>query len=154
MEVFRLTRLKYKDQLSGIGASLFGQRWNSKGVKLIYSASNRSLAMAEVSVHLTLEDLPKDYFMLTIYIPDNIAIKSINQVDLPKGWHSYPAINSTQLVGDQFIQENQFTCLKVPSSVTQGDYNILINENHKDFNRIQIIDSQPFPFDRRLIRAL
>jgi len=51
MEVFRLSRAKYADQLSGYGAALKGARWNSRGVEMIYAAENRSLAMAEVLVH-------------------------------------------------------------------------------------------------------
>ena len=66
MEVFRLTREKFSKELSGKGAALKGARWNSIGVELIYTALNRSLAMAEVAVHFTLATLPSDYMMVTI----------------------------------------------------------------------------------------
>jgi RES domain-containing protein len=46
MELFRLCREKYIKPLSGKGAAIKGARWNSVGVELIYTASNRSLAMA------------------------------------------------------------------------------------------------------------
>jgi RES domain-containing protein len=42
--------------------------------------------------------------------------------------------------------------LKIPSSVTKGDFNILINPNHPDFKRIAIQSIEPFPFDRRIFR--
>ena len=54
MEVFRLTRSKFSNILSGKGAAEKGARWNSMGMELIYTAANRSLAMAEVAVHFTL----------------------------------------------------------------------------------------------------
>ena len=46
MEVFRLTRTKFYTSLSGKGAAEKGARWNSIGLELIYTAANRSLAMA------------------------------------------------------------------------------------------------------------
>jgi RES domain-containing protein len=54
MKVFRLSREKYATPLSGEGAAKYGTRWNPIGISLIYTAQNRSLAMAEVAVHLTL----------------------------------------------------------------------------------------------------
>ena len=48
MEAYRLSRTKFADTLSGKGAALKGARWNSIGVEIIYTAGNRSLAMAEV----------------------------------------------------------------------------------------------------------
>ena len=71
MEVYRLSRESFALPLSGKGAALKGARWNSPGVELIYSAANRSLAMAEIAVHFTLATLPSDYVMLTIFIPDD-----------------------------------------------------------------------------------
>ena len=54
MEVYRLTRQKFASRLSGKGAAIKGARWNSPGVEIVYTAVNRSLAMAEVAVHFTL----------------------------------------------------------------------------------------------------
>jgi len=61
MKVYRLSRLRYAGFLSGKGAAIRGARWNSVGTEMIYTAQNRSLAMAEVVVHLTLGTLPDDY---------------------------------------------------------------------------------------------
>lgn len=69
MRVFRLMREKYGIELSGKGAALSGNRWNSKGTELIYCADSRALAMAEVAVHLPLSILPRDYVMFEIDIP-------------------------------------------------------------------------------------
>jgi len=59
MRIFRLSRKKYASELSGIGASKSGNRWNSRGTEIIYCANSRALAMAEVSVHISLTTLPK-----------------------------------------------------------------------------------------------
>lgn len=152
MEVFRLSREKYAEPLSGKGAALRGARWNSVGVELIYTASNRSLAMAEVAVHLTLATIPDDYVILTIYLPDDISIQKLNTTDLPANWNSFPHPISTQAIGDKFSAENKYCVLQIPSAVTQDDHNLLINPNHPDFSEIKIVEIKKFPFDRRIFR--
>ncbi|MDO1502618.1 RES family NAD+ phosphorylase [Winogradskyella maritima] len=44
MIVYRLGKEKYKNDLSGIGAEKFGGRWNSKGVRMVYTSQSRALA--------------------------------------------------------------------------------------------------------------
>lgn len=152
MEVFRLSREKYAHILSGKGAAIKGARWNSTGVELIYSTENRSLAMAEVAIHFTLATIPTDYMMITINIPDNIPIKIISESGLPSDWKDFPHPSSTQKFGNDFVSENKFCVLKVPSVVTQGDFNILINPNHKFFPKIKITKVEKFPFDKRIFK--
>ena len=132
MEAYRLSRQRYASTLSGKGAAMKGARWNSIGVEMIYTASNRSLAIAEVAVHFTLATLPDDYMMITIFIPDNISLLKCNVSDLPSDWNTFPHPNSTQIIGDNFIADNKFCVLQIPSVVTQGDYNLLINLNIKN----------------------
>ena len=152
MLVFRLVKQQYSKVLSGKGAAIFGERWNSKGLELIYTVENRSLAMAEVAVHFSLATMPSSYNMLSIFIPDNLTIKEIKTIELPDDWNTFPHAKSTQNIGDNFIFENKFVALKVPSVVTKGDFNILINPHHKDFKKIKIKSSEPFLFDRRIFR--
>lgn len=152
MEVFRLSREKFSGSLSGIGAALKGARWNSIGVELIYTASNRSLSMAEVAVHLSLATLPDDYMMLTVFVPDNITLVKVDVATLPSDWNTFPHPTSTQSIGDKFVFENKDCILQVPSAVTKGDYNYLINPNHKDFSKIKIIEAEKFPFDKRIFK--
>lgn len=152
MEVFRLSREKFSSPLSGVGAALKGARWNSVGIEMIYTAANRSLAMAEVAVHFSISTIPEDYVMITILIPDDISMKKIELSELPPNWNSFPHSQSTQVFGDKFILENRYCVLQIPSSVTQGDYNLLINPNHIEFKRISIIDIRKFSFDQRLFK--
>jgi len=152
MKVFRLSRKKYSKELSGKGASLSGNRWNSKGTEIIYCASSRALAMAEVAVHLNLALIPNDYLMIEINIPDSIDIEQIEITKLPPGWDLFPHILPTQKIGDDFINENKYCVIKVPSAVVKGDVNFLINPYHKDFKLIEINNSYSFPFDKRLFK--
>lgn len=150
MEVFRLARKQYAGKLSGMGAALWGARWNSVGVELIYTACNRSLAMAEVAVHLSLATLPKDFQMVTIDIPDDIKLLQLEVNDLPNKWNAFPHLSSSQIIGDQFVREGAFCLLRLPSVVTKGDYNVLINPYHVDFKRIRVVGVEAFPFDQRI----
>lgn len=152
MEAFRLSREKFSSDFSGIGAAIKGARWNSIGIEMIYTASNRSLAMAEVAVHLSFATLPDDYVMMTIHIPDDISITKLNNSDLPIDWNKFPHPSITQSIGDKFISEKLFCVLQIPSAVTEGDFNLLINPNHPEFKRIKIINSKKFIFDQRLFK--
>ena len=152
MEVYRLCREKFAATLSGKGAALKGARWNSPGVELIYTAANRSLAMAEVVVHFTLATIPDDYIMMTIFVSDDINIDQVPAGDLPPDWNAWPYSVSTQPIGDHFVAENKYALLRVPSSVTKGDFNFLLNPFHPDFRRIQIVDTAKFPLDRRIFK--
>ena len=151
MEAYRLSREKFAI-LSGKGAALKGARWNSIGVELIYTASNRSLAMAEIAIHFTLATLPGDYVMTTIFIPDNISIQKLNAADLPANWNTFPHQGFTQAIGDKFVLENKYCVLQIPSAVTAGDYNLLINPNHTEFSKIKILETGKFPFDKRIFK--
>lgn len=152
MEAYRLSRERFSNILTGKGAAIKGARWNSIGVELIYCAANRSLAMAEVAVHLSLSTLPDDYVMMTLFIPDDVSIIKLSVVDLPKGWNNFPHPSATQAIGDKLVSANEYCILQIPSVVTKGDYNYLINPKHPDFARIKIIDISKFPFDKRIFK--
>jgi RES domain-containing protein len=152
MEVYRLSRQKFAQPLSGNGAALRGARWNSIGTELIYTAENRSLAMAEVAVHLSIATLPEDFVLLTIEMPDKVPTKTLEVSDLPDDWNCFPAPESCKKFGDRFVFENEYLLLKIPSVVTQGDYNYLINPRHKDFQQVKIKSIEPFSIDRRLFK--
>lgn len=152
MEVFRLSRKKFARPLSGRGAALMGGRWNSAGVAMIYTASNRSLAMAEVAVHLTLATIPDDYVMITIRVPDAVSVRDLPARELPTDWKIFPYLPATQAIGDKFVMDAKACILRVPSAVTKGDHNLLINPRHPDFAKIRIASVEPFPIDRRIFK--
>jgi RES domain-containing protein len=152
MEVYRLVNKKFTIELSGIGASITGARWNSKGIEIVYTSQSRALAMAEVAVHLTLATIPKGFCMLTIFIPDYLFVENLDINQLKKGWNSFPENSETQKMGDLFIRNKKNCVLKVPSAVVQGDFNFLINPYHIDFEKIKIINQEDFPFDKRIFK--
>ncbi|MDE1191639.1 MAG: RES family NAD+ phosphorylase [Arachidicoccus sp.] len=152
MTVYRLCKGKYKNDLSGKGAELAGGRWNKKGFPVIYTSESRALCTTEIAVHIPLGIIPNDYYLVTIYIPDDIAIEEIKPNTLPADWKDIPYGYSTQEIGDSFLQANNYLILKVPSVVVPGDFNYLINPNHPDFRYIKITKTEKFEFDKRLFQ--
>lgn len=152
MQLFRLSKEKYANSLNGFGAAKFGNRWNSKGVEIIYTAESRALAMSEVLVHLSLAMLPKDFVMVTVQIPETTSISNLEQNELPQFWNIHPPNTATQKVGDNFINEGKFCLLKVPSAVVPGDFNFLINPHHSEISKISISEIIGFPFDPRIFK--
>ena len=152
MEVFRVSREKYATTLSGKGAAIRGARWNSVGVEMIYTAANRSLAMAEVAIHLNLSTLQDDYVMITISAPDDVTVQKLTNADLPPGWSTFPYNPVTRKIGDKFIADGKCCILQAPSVVTKGDHNLLINPHHMEFSKIKITAIENFPFDKRIFK--
>lgn len=152
MLVYRLSREKFSDELSGKGAAKYGNRWNSKGVEIVYTAESRALAMAEVAVHLSLTSLPRDFVMMEIAIPDKLKIKSLDFKKLDKSWNSHPPSSKSQKLGDRFVEANKDCVLRVPSAAVPGDFNYLLNPHHPDFKKIKIAKVSEFPFDNRIFK--
>lgn len=150
MIVFRLSKSKFADDLSGKGAEKSGGRWNSKGTALVYTSESRALCTTEIAVHTPLGNLPLDYKIISIEIPDDILIQELSNENLPPDWKSIPHVYATQKIGDRFVSEKLSAVLKVPSVVVQDEYNFLINPAHSDSDRIRIKTIEPFNFDERL----
>lgn len=149
MIVYRLSRSKYSNDLSGKGAELAGGRWNSKGIPLVYTSQNIALCMAEVAVHIPLGIIPLDYELITLEIPDDEIIE-LKKSKLPESWRTTMTPDDTQKIGDEFFRKSEKMILKVPSVIVRGEFNFLINPNHKNLKKIKIKKVEPFVFDERL----
>ncbi len=150
MIVYRLSRSKFKNDLSGRGAEMAGGRWNSKGVPMLYTSKSIALCTVEIAVHMPLGIIPLDYYRIRIELPDHTPIKELSSERLPENWRTFPHSNATQEVGDEFVQEEKYLVFKVPSATVQGNFNFLVNPRHKDFSKVTLLDAVSFEFDRRL----
>lgn len=153
MKVYRIERERYLETtLSGMGASMAkGFRWNSLNTRLVYTAETRALATLEVAVHLDLsEDLPNDRYYVEIEIPNDVAIQEVKISDLPDSWDNKPPTLTTQIIGDDFVQQNLAAVLKVPSCIVPQEYNYLINPLHPESKRIKVKSKVRMQFDARL----
>ncbi|RCH54112.1 RES domain-containing protein [Mucilaginibacter hurinus] len=149
MIVYRITNCEYAGDLSGMGARLFGGRWNSEGRSMLYTASSRSLAVLEILVHLPPLMIPDNYCAVEIEIPDN-NIKTLNIANLSPGWQDVAATDETRKTGDKFINERKQLVMRVPSAIVPAEFNYLINPRHQDIDKVKIVSRSPFSFDERL----
>lgn len=150
MVVFRLTKAKYANSLSGVGSALSGRRWNSKGTEVIYTSSLRPLALLEVKVHLPKNLVQNEYQMVSIFIPDDISILKPPHLELPQNWDVFPYTRETQKLGDQFINSKKYCVFQTPSALSKEDYNFLINPRHPEFGKIKIIEVKNFQINSRI----
>lgn len=152
MIVYRLSKSKYAGDLSGKWAELAGGRWNSKGISVVYTSESKALATLEIAVHTSLTNIPSDFCIVSIEIP-NDSIKTPDIKKFPIDWGNVPSKVATQKYGDQFVYDNNFIALKVPSAVVPGDFNYIINSRHKDIGLVKIVDISSFPCDKLLFKA-
>lgn len=149
MKVYRIANKKFAKDLSGEGAKLYGGRWNFTGDSMLYSASNVALAALEVVVNMQFINIPVDYKLVIIEIPDNIKIHPIF-MNFDKDWTKNMAL--TQYFGQLWLQSKKSLLTEVPSAIIPVDKNILINPLHPDFSKIKILDVVDFNFDNRLVK--
>ena len=147
MKVYRISNIKYTEHLNGEGAYRVGGRWNSKGIRMVYTSTSIALASLEVLVHTDGLPIPKGMILLTFDVPD----KYIQQLENPPlNWNEIPPKGAAKVVGDEFVRSEKVLGLKVPSAIIPEEYNVLLNPMHTDMNRVKLISQRDYAFDGRL----
>jgi RES domain-containing protein len=148
MKVYRLTPKKYATDLSGMGAKLYGGRWNRVGLALLYTSENLSLSVLENIVHINNPVFLPTFQAITIHIPE--SIKEYSTDDFPENWRNQDTFESLRKLTDNFVKKKEFLVMKVPSAIIDIEFNFLINPQHSLFKEVKIINQQEFSFDQRL----
>jgi RES domain-containing protein len=137
---------------TGEGARLFGGRFNSKGVAVVYTAGSASLAAMEMLVHLQATDLLAEYRICPVEF-DDALVRTLDPADLPRGWRRSPPPAGVQAVGDAWVAAADSAVLRVPSAVVDPEHNYLLNPSHPDFAKVVIGKPRRFLFDPRLVKT-
>ncbi len=148
MIIYRLATGSHKDDISGTGSKIYGGRWNSPGMAVLYTAENISLALLEILVRTGRKNIPLSYSLLKLSVPDTLKIITIPESKLKRSWEDDPAY--TQWMGDELLKATEALLLKVPSAIVPEENNYLVNPKHPDFKKVKIISSAVFDFDKRL----
>lgn len=147
--VYRISNSKHSNDLSGEGAFLFGGRWNSPGVRVLYTSTSISLSILEVLVYVSNRTLgEKDISVINI---SSASVRKISLDQLDEEWKEVPASPYTQLIGDKWVKSKESLLLIVPSVINPFENNVLINPSHPDFDKVKISEIFNFSFDRRLV---
>lgn len=138
------------DAFTGEGAFVNGGRWNSPGVRMVYTAGSTSLALLELLVHLRNTEALRAFSLCSVKFEERL-VSSLDRATLPKDWRKSPAPVSLQALGDDWISSRASVVLRVPSAVVDDESNYLINPEHRDFRRLEISTPKPFDLDARLL---
>jgi len=147
---YRIANSRHIDDLTGEGAYLFGGRWNSEGVRMLYASESSSLSILEVLVYVTNKTFATKQ-ILELELPTN-SYREISVSDLKVGWDALPSSDYTKKIGDAWIKSMESLLLIVPSVVNHRERNILINPLHPLFSEVRVVGKEEFSFDRRLLK--
>src|SRR5262245_54338136 len=107
MRVWRICRQPYAaTTLDGIGGMYTSGRWHGKGHPIVYTASSAALAALEVLVHVDPLVAPSDLRLLTIELPDDLAMETLDPAALPESWNAVPAPAVLQALGTSWLTSN------------------------------------------------
>jgi RES domain-containing protein len=151
LSAWRIVKTKYlKEAFDGEGARLYGGRWNSPGNRAVYIAEHASLAVLEVLVHLESSIPLPGYSLIQVAFEESL-IEELEIEDLPPDWRASPPPVDVQTIGDRWIEEGRSAVLKVPSAILPIECVYLLNPQHPDFGKVNILTPIPFSFDERLL---
>jgi len=139
------------DAFSGEGARRWGGRWNSKGVRVVYTAESLSLATLEVMVHAPFYSALRNYVCILVEFGPRLS-QSITVEDLPDKWRAEPIPQAVRAMGDHWIKNQESLIFKVPSVIIPVEYNYLINPSHPDFENLVVHSPERFSFDTRMLK--
>ena len=151
LSVWRITTARFaRSTFSGEGARLYGGRWNAKGVLMVYTAANQSLALLEMLVQD--QPLRARYIMIEARIPSGATIDRVSVNDLPSDWRESGARDKLQTIGGEWARRRSTAVLAVPSAIVPAESSYLLNPLHPDFKRIKIGKPGAVEADLRLIK--
>ena len=153
MVVHRLAKKKYAhDPLGGAGALLVGGRWHRKGVRVVYCAQTLSLASLEFFVHFEVLYKTIELVAIRIELPDSL-VEDLPAASLPANWDETPPAAATADIGSAWLKSSRSAALRVPSVLTRGEFNVLINPAHADFKRVRVASLAGYKYDTRMWKA-
>jgi RES domain-containing protein len=152
MLFWRICRRRYAaEAATGEGARLYGGRWNSRGVSVVYASTSLALAAVETFVNLEPNLQPADLVSVEGEIPDALEISKLDLKALPTNWHE-SRDESLRRFGDEWIHAGKTVAMQVPSAAVRGEWNLLLNPAHRDLRKIKFREPIPFKFDIRMFR--
>jgi RES domain-containing protein len=151
--VWRLTPPEFHTELDGEGARLFGGRWNSPGLRALYTSSHLSLSVLETYVNIPLllrSSLPV-YQAVGISIPDTAGTVRVSPAQFAKLLTTSDPVAASRSIGDDWITRRDNLVLQAPSVLVPEEDNLIINPEHPAASDVRIVSARAFQFDPRLV---
>ena len=146
-----LWRISNHATLDGRGGFAASARWHTEGRAIVYLAETPPGALIEALVHLELNParFPKAYRLLKAEVPNDLSRSAIRRPDLPRT-HWLSNHIATRTIGDEWLASLTTALLRVPSAIVPETFNILLNPQHPDARRVQVLWHEKYPWDVRL----
>jgi RES domain-containing protein len=123
-----------------------GGRWTPPGKPCVYASLSPASALLEYLAHL--EGEPPDELMLAVAtIPRGTVLSETNE---PSTWNALPYRHEVQQVGASWLESGRSLALRVPSALSTGESNVLLNPGHQAFAGLQLEALRPVSIDPRL----
>lgn len=144
-----LWRISNHSTLDGRGGLLASARWHTVGRPIVYLAETPAGSLVEALVHLELTraTLPKLYRLLKAEAPSDLYTLTIGGAELSGDWIHDPVL--TRTIGDEWLARRGTALLRVPSAIVPETYNMLLNPEHPDADRVQVLWYEQYPWDSR-----
>jgi RES domain-containing protein len=152
MILYRLADRAYIEDREGVGAKLFGGRWNEINYPCLYASATLSLALLEKFVHAKFKENMRNLAVLEIEIADKQDIFNVDETRLQKDWIS--DVNYTQWIGKQLLEDVTVVAFSVPSVIVPSERNYVINTQSSDFHKVKFRRIADFFTDNRLMNSL
>jgi RES domain-containing protein len=107
-----------------------------------------------VHLEIDFEDLPRDYQLLEIELPNDVAVETILAADaerISSAWQDDPHVTRGLLV--PWFDAARTAVVAVPSAIMPFSSNYVINPLHSDAGRIKVVQAARYPYDQRLFAA-
>ncbi len=150
MLLYRIGREEFIKDTSGIGAQMYGGRWNRVGIAALYTSEYRSLAVLEIIVHFNSKAAFAQNYQFALFEIEDDLIIDIPKRDLPKNWQTFSNDQLSKILEKHFFTK-KILALRVPSAVIGEERNIILNPKHPDFaTKMKVIKFEKVNFDKRL----
>lgn len=104
--------------------------------------------MLEVLVHTPRR--PEGRSLVTVEVPDNASVMTLEPDVLPKNWRAFPYRDELADMAERWMAEEKTWLLRIPSAPCPAEFNYLLNPAHREHSSLRIVGIEPYTFDERL----
>ena len=148
--LWRLYRAAQGPGLDGIGGLFADGRWHAQGERAVYFGGSAAIVVLERLAHTDPDLLPNDLRLARFEFSEPVSETKVEEfAALPANWHQDE--NATRHIGARWRQQGSSCLLAVPSAILPEELNFVLNPEHPDALRLQLVRERPFTLDPRLI---
>jgi RES domain-containing protein len=128
-------------------------RFHQKGTRVIYFCADPSTAVLEILAQTkTKEATPDDLVLGCFEFTDDVSATTVSvyiEEPLPERW--IQNLSVTRLIGKKWKEAHASCLLKVPSVIVPEATNYVMNAEHAEAAKLQMVSRRLFEFDSRLL---